>query len=163
MVLLRVLFCQYLCLILLSVTLSDRNSPCCKNCRFESADKICQEIITATCKGTSKCTGEPRTLQCQCSSGLHQLYLTFYPCVPLGKSSECPTPGNLDDNTECVDKGRCQKGRCVPFCEAVHNLESCACNGKGPNRPSSPCSLVPNQEIWLDKHAGHIIDIWLIT
>lgn len=80
---------------------SDRNSPCCKNCRFESADKICQETITATCKGTSQCTGT---------------------------SSECPTPGNLDDNTECVDKGRCQNGQCRPFCEAVHNLESCACN-----------------------------------
>ncbi|XP_043118868.1 disintegrin and metalloproteinase domain-containing protein 17a isoform X1 [Puntigrus tetrazona] len=80
---------------------SDRNSPCCKNCRFESADKICQETITATCKGTSKCSGN---------------------------SSECPTPGNLADNTECVDKGRCQKGECMPFCEAVHRLESCACN-----------------------------------
>ncbi|XP_026106641.1 disintegrin and metalloproteinase domain-containing protein 17-like [Carassius auratus] len=80
---------------------SDRNSPCCKNCSFESANKTCQETITATCKGTSKCTGN---------------------------SSECPTPGNLVDNTECVDKGRCQKGKCKPFCEAMHNLESCACN-----------------------------------
>ncbi|KAL1258236.1 hypothetical protein QQF64_011480 [Cirrhinus molitorella] len=80
---------------------SDRNSPCCKNCKFESADKVCQEIITATCKGISRCTGN---------------------------SSECPTPGNLADNTECVDKGRCRKGECKPFCEAVHNLESCACN-----------------------------------
>uniref|UniRef100_A0A673KVR0 Disintegrin and metalloproteinase domain-containing protein 17-like n=1 Tax=Sinocyclocheilus rhinocerous TaxID=307959 RepID=A0A673KVR0_9TELE len=80
---------------------SDRNSPCCKNCRFESVDKICQETITATCKGMSRCTGN---------------------------SSECPTPGNLDNNTECVDKGRCQKGECIPFCEALHDLESCACN-----------------------------------
>uniref|UniRef100_A0A8C1A898 ADAM metallopeptidase domain 17a n=1 Tax=Cyprinus carpio carpio TaxID=630221 RepID=A0A8C1A898_CYPCA len=80
---------------------SDRNSPCCKDCRFESVNKTCQETITATCKGTSKCTGN---------------------------SSECPTPGNLLDNTECVDKGRCQEGECKPFCEAVHNLESCACN-----------------------------------
>uniref|UniRef100_A0A8C1A885 ADAM metallopeptidase domain 17a n=2 Tax=Cyprinus carpio TaxID=7962 RepID=A0A8C1A885_CYPCA len=80
---------------------SDRNSPCCKNCRFESADKICQETITATCKGMARCTGN---------------------------SSECPTPGNLKDDTECVDKGRCQAGKCIPFCEALHNLESCACN-----------------------------------
>ncbi|XP_059375202.1 disintegrin and metalloproteinase domain-containing protein 17-like isoform X2 [Carassius carassius] len=80
---------------------SDRNSPCCKDCRFESANKTCQETITATCKGTSKCTGN---------------------------SSECPSPGNLVDNTECVDKGQCQKGKCKPFCEAMHNLESCACN-----------------------------------
>ncbi|XP_052010002.1 disintegrin and metalloproteinase domain-containing protein 17-like isoform X1 [Xyrauchen texanus] len=80
---------------------SDRNSPCCRNCRFESAEKICQENITATCKGMSKCTGN---------------------------SSECPAPGNLADDTVCVDKGRCHKGECKPFCEAVHNLESCACN-----------------------------------
>lgn len=80
---------------------SDRNSPCCKNCKFESAHKICQEIITATCKNMSRCTGN---------------------------SSECPTPGNLVDNTECVDMGRCRKGECKPFCEALHNLESCACN-----------------------------------
>ncbi|KAK7142096.1 hypothetical protein R3I94_011709 [Phoxinus phoxinus] len=80
---------------------SDRNSPCCKNCRFESADKICQETITATCKNMSRCTGS---------------------------SSECPTPGNLVDDTECVDKGRCRKGECKPFCEALNNLESCACN-----------------------------------
>ncbi|KAL0170336.1 hypothetical protein M9458_034932, partial [Cirrhinus mrigala] len=77
------------------------NSPCCKNCRFESAEKICQETITATCKGTSKC---------------------------IGNSSECPIPGNLPDNTECVDKGQCRNGECKPFCEAVHDLESCACN-----------------------------------
>ncbi|TRY85968.1 hypothetical protein DNTS_015375 [Danionella cerebrum] len=80
---------------------SDRNSPCCKGCKFESADKVCQENITATCKGMSRC---------------------------MGNSSECPTPGNLPDNTECVDKGRCLRGECRPFCEAVHNLDSCACN-----------------------------------
>ncbi|XP_030642049.1 disintegrin and metalloproteinase domain-containing protein 17a [Chanos chanos] len=80
---------------------SDRNSPCCKHCKFEVAGKTCQENITATCKGTSDCTGF---------------------------SSECPAPGNLPDGTECVDKGQCRDGECVPFCEAVHNLQSCACN-----------------------------------
>lgn len=36
---------------------SDRNSPCCKNCQFETAQKKCQEAINATCKGVSYCTG----------------------------------------------------------------------------------------------------------
>lgn len=36
---------------------SDRNSPCCKGCQFESAQKKCQEAINATCKGESFCTG----------------------------------------------------------------------------------------------------------
>ncbi|XDV43453.1 hypothetical protein PO909_011932 [Leuciscus waleckii] len=93
--------CTAKCKFMKQAQCSDRNSPCCKNCRFESADKVCQETITATCKNMSRCSGN---------------------------SSECPTPGNLADDTECVDKGRCQKGECKPFCEALHNLESCACN-----------------------------------
>ncbi|XP_066530295.1 disintegrin and metalloproteinase domain-containing protein 17a isoform X2 [Hoplias malabaricus] len=80
---------------------SDRNSPCCNNCRFQEQGKICQESINATCKAMSKCTG---------------------------MSSDCPTPGNLPDGTECVDKGVCSKGKCMPFCEANHRGLSCACN-----------------------------------
>ncbi|KAK2891823.1 disintegrin and metalloproteinase domain-containing protein 17a [Channa argus] len=80
---------------------SDRNSPCCKNCKFEQAKTRCQEPISATCKGTSFCTGN---------------------------SSECPPPENAADNTVCVDNGRCRKGECQPFCEAVQHLQSCACN-----------------------------------
>ncbi|KAF5903401.1 disintegrin and metalloproteinase domain-containing protein 17 isoform X1, partial [Clarias magur] len=80
---------------------SDRNSPCCSNCRFQEANKICQESINATCKASSSCTGN---------------------------SSECPSPGNLSDTTECVDRGRCRGGECIPFCEATPKLRSCACN-----------------------------------
>lgn len=81
---------------------SDRNSPCCKRCQFESAQKKCQEAINATCKGESFCTGN---------------------------SSECPPPGNAPDDTVCVDLGKCKDGGCVPFCETVEErLRSCACN-----------------------------------
>ncbi|XP_078479126.1 LOW QUALITY PROTEIN: disintegrin and metalloproteinase domain-containing protein 17-like [Lampetra planeri] len=80
---------------------SDRNSPCCRNCLFELAGTRCQEPISATCKGTSSCTGN---------------------------SSQCPPPENAADNTVCVDNGRCHNGECNPFCEAVQNLQSCACN-----------------------------------
>ncbi|CAG5866469.1 unnamed protein product [Menidia menidia] len=83
------------------VQCSDRNSPCCWNCKFERAGKRCQEPINATCKGVSYCTGN---------------------------SSQCPPPENAADDTECVDKGRCRGGECNPFCEAEHNLLSCACN-----------------------------------
>uniref|UniRef100_A0A0K8RYD1 Disintegrin and metalloproteinase domain-containing protein 17 n=1 Tax=Crotalus horridus TaxID=35024 RepID=A0A0K8RYD1_CROHD len=79
---------------------SDRNSPCCKRCQFESADKKCQEAINATCKGESYCTGN---------------------------SSDCPPPWNALDDTICVDMGKCKDGECVPFCEWMH-LRSCACN-----------------------------------
>ncbi|NXN94270.1 ADA17 protein, partial [Rhinopomastus cyanomelas] len=80
---------------------SDRNSPCCKGCQFESTRKKCQEAINATCKGESFCTGN---------------------------SSECPPPGNAPDDTVCVDMGKCKDGECVPFCEREKNLSSCACN-----------------------------------
>uniref|UniRef100_A0A1A8NUF5 A disintegrin and metalloproteinase domain 17a n=1 Tax=Nothobranchius rachovii TaxID=451742 RepID=A0A1A8NUF5_9TELE len=79
----------------------DRNSPCCKNCQYEQAGKRCQEPISATCKGQSSCTGN---------------------------SSQCPPPANAPDDTVCVDNGRCRNGDCNPFCEALQNLQSCACN-----------------------------------
>ncbi|XP_069008393.1 disintegrin and metalloproteinase domain-containing protein 17a isoform X1 [Embiotoca jacksoni] len=80
---------------------SDRNSPCCRNCKYERAGTRCQEPISATCKGISSCTGN---------------------------SSQCPPPESAADNTLCVDNGRCHNGECNPFCEAMQNLQSCACN-----------------------------------
>lgn len=80
---------------------SDRNSACCKNCRFESEGEVCQEPINATCKGRSYCTGN---------------------------SSECPPPENAPDTTGCLDSGECLNGECVPFCQAVLKLQPCACN-----------------------------------
>ncbi|XP_073339190.1 disintegrin and metalloproteinase domain-containing protein 17a [Pagrus major] len=80
---------------------SDRNSPCCRKCMFEQAGTRCQEAINATCKGISSCTGN---------------------------SSQCPPPANAADNTTCVDNGKCHNGECNPFCEALENLQSCACN-----------------------------------
>lgn len=54
----------------------------------------------------------------------------FVPLRTPGVSSQCPPPVNAEDNTTCVDNGRCYKGECNPFCEAFQNLQSCACNGK---------------------------------
>ncbi|XP_004082314.1 disintegrin and metalloproteinase domain-containing protein 17 isoform X2 [Oryzias latipes] len=80
---------------------SDTNSLCCKNCQFKARGERCQEPINATCKGISSCTGN---------------------------SSECPPPENAPDNTVCVDSGQCRNGECHPFCEAIQNSHSCACN-----------------------------------
>ncbi|XP_062981218.1 disintegrin and metalloproteinase domain-containing protein 17 [Elgaria multicarinata webbii] len=95
------LCCTSECKLRPNSTCSDRNSPCCKGCQFESAQKKCQEAINATCKGESYCTGN---------------------------SSDCPPPGNAPDDTVCVDLGKCKDGGCVPFCEREKNLRSCACN-----------------------------------
>ncbi|XP_035986348.1 disintegrin and metalloproteinase domain-containing protein 17 isoform X2 [Fundulus heteroclitus] len=80
---------------------SDRNSACCKDCRFQVRGAVCQEPIDATCKGHSYCTGN---------------------------SSECPPPGNAPDRTVCLDNGECRGGECVPFCQVALQLEPCACN-----------------------------------
>ena len=48
---------------------------------------------------------------------------------PTGNSSECPSPENAADQTVCLDNGECLDGVCIPFCEAVLDLHSCACNG----------------------------------
>ncbi|XP_045835546.1 disintegrin and metalloproteinase domain-containing protein 17 isoform X4 [Meles meles] len=93
--------CSSDCMLRAGVQCSDRNSPCCKNCQFETAQKKCQEAINATCKGVSYCTGN---------------------------SSECPPPGNAADDTVCLDLGKCKDGKCVPFCEREQRRESCACN-----------------------------------
>nr|XP_032825817.1 disintegrin and metalloproteinase domain-containing protein 17 [Petromyzon marinus] len=78
---------------------SDRNSPCCRNCTYEQAGKLCQEPIPSICRSASFCTGV---------------------------SSECPPAGPADDNSTCVDSGKCDGGQCKPFCETV-GLQSCAC------------------------------------
>lgn len=58
---------------------SDRNSPCCRNCMFEKGGTRCQEAISATCKGTSACTGVWLQLM-ESSTGLSQPseYLIIY-------------------------------------------------------------------------------------
>lgn len=80
---------------------SDRNSACCKDCKFEAQGEVCQEPIDATCKGKSYCTGN---------------------------SSVCPPPENARDKTVCLDNGECADGECIPFCEVALSLQSCACN-----------------------------------
>ncbi|KAK3563404.1 hypothetical protein QTP86_026234, partial [Hemibagrus guttatus] len=50
--------CTATCKLKKGVQCSDRNSPCCFNCMFQVANKICQESINATCKASSSCTEE---------------------------------------------------------------------------------------------------------
>ncbi|KAJ8383267.1 hypothetical protein AAFF_G00222800 [Aldrovandia affinis] len=93
--------CTSECKLKRSAQCSDRNSACCRHCRYQKINRMCQESINATCKGRSYCTGD---------------------------SSDCPAPGNAPDTTECVDLGRCKAGECVPFCETATGLKPCACN-----------------------------------
>uniref|UniRef100_A0A669BDF6 ADAM metallopeptidase domain 17 n=1 Tax=Oreochromis niloticus TaxID=8128 RepID=A0A669BDF6_ORENI len=95
------LCCTRNCRLKAEAQCSDRNSACCRECRFEAKGVVCQEPIDATCKGHSYCTGN---------------------------SSECPPPENAPDKTACLDSGECLNGECIPFCQAVLKLQPCACN-----------------------------------
>uniref|UniRef100_A0A8C8FP56 ADAM metallopeptidase domain 17b n=1 Tax=Oncorhynchus tshawytscha TaxID=74940 RepID=A0A8C8FP56_ONCTS len=47
---------------------SDRNSACCKQCQYEREGKVCQEPISATCKGKSYCTETNSSCKVCCRS-----------------------------------------------------------------------------------------------
>uniref|UniRef100_A0A1B6LAR2 Peptidase M12B domain-containing protein n=1 Tax=Graphocephala atropunctata TaxID=36148 RepID=A0A1B6LAR2_9HEMI len=79
---------------------SDKNSPCCQNCKYMPAKFTCREAQFATCEQESRCTGQ---------------------------SSECPRSPPMSDGTGCLERGQCRGGKCVPYCE-TQGLQSCMCD-----------------------------------
>lgn len=77
------------------------DSPCCRNCTYgNTKGETCREADATTCKKETKCDGQ---------------------------SASCPEAENMEDRTECIDKGRCLNGQCLSFCEAK-GLEPCKCS-----------------------------------
>lgn len=74
----------------MDVVYSDKNSPCCKGCQLMASGQKCREAQRATCELEAKCTGG---------------------------SAECPASAPQPDGTECLEKGKCRNGTCLPFCE----------------------------------------------
>lgn len=71
------------------------------------------------------------SILCTCRTGGPATHSFCYDwCLLPGNSSECPPPGNAEDDTVCLDLGKCKDGKCIPFCEREQQLESCACNGE---------------------------------
>lgn len=87
---------------------SDRDSWCCSKCRIVPAGSLCRPAEKFNCKEASYCDG---------------------------RSAECRAAPPAQDNTECVGRGLCRSGDCMPFCEA-HDLLSCLCN-----TPADACKL----------------------
>ena len=56
-------------------------------------------------------------------SKTNYLYFLWSP----GNSSECPASAPQPDGTECLEKGQCRNGTCLPFCE-TRNYKSCMCD-----------------------------------
>lgn len=79
---------------------SDKNSPCCQNCRYLPAGNKCRDAQYATCEQESRCSG---------------------------KGAECPKSAPMTDGTTCLEKGKCRMGKCIPYCE-TQNLLSCMCD-----------------------------------
>ena len=44
-----------------------------------------------------------------------------------GTNSECPASIPQPDRTECLEKGQCRNGTCLPFC-VTQNYQSCMCD-----------------------------------
>ncbi|KAK3922858.1 ADAM 17-like protease [Frankliniella fusca] len=79
---------------------SDKNSPCCHNCKFMQTGLKCREAQYATCEQESRCTGN---------------------------SADCPRSPPMPDGTNCLERGQCRGGKCIPYCE-TQNLQSCMCD-----------------------------------
>ncbi|XP_071744332.1 LOW QUALITY PROTEIN: ADAM 17-like protease [Lepeophtheirus salmonis] len=81
---------------------SDKNSPCCESCNFVLRGAKCRAANLGTCEQESHCTGD---------------------------KASCPTSRAMRDGTQCLEKGECRKGECVPYCE-IQGKQSCMCDTK---------------------------------
>ncbi|GAB1607561.1 ADAM 17-like protease [Argonauta hians] len=82
---------------------SPLNHECCTpNCQIAPKGTMCRSVLgdSSDCLKNSSCNG-----------------FDFH----------CPKPEFKDDNTNCLDGGKCMKGKCLSFCEA-RTLRSCICD-----------------------------------
>ncbi|XP_077297920.1 ADAM 17-like protease Tace isoform X2 [Arctopsyche grandis] len=79
---------------------SDKNSPCCLGCAFVASGAVCREAAYAACEREARCTGAAAT---------------------------CPRAPPVADGAACAERGRCRRGRCVPYCE-TQGMQSCMCD-----------------------------------
>ena len=78
------------------------SSPCCNNCQFMDAKTRCRQANYANCEKEAFCTG---------------------------LKAECPKSEHMPDATDCIEKGKCKTGKCVPFCE-TQGKQSCMCDNE---------------------------------
>ncbi|XP_024085156.1 ADAM 17-like protease isoform X2 [Cimex lectularius] len=95
--------CDKVCKLRQGAVCSDKNSPCCQNCHFMHAGIKCRDAQYSTCEQESRCSGV---------------------------ASECPKSAAMTDGTECLERGKCRLGKCIPYCE-TQGLQSCMCDTIG--------------------------------
>lgn len=92
--------CTDKCQFKLEAVCSDVNQECCYRCKFASKNKVCYSEQDALCEGQARCNGI---------------------------SGDCPPAPPKPDGSTCLDRGHCQNGTCLPFCE-YYQQESCICD-----------------------------------
>ncbi|KAK7479555.1 hypothetical protein BaRGS_00029192 [Batillaria attramentaria] len=88
---------------------SDHNFACCKKCQAAPNGTLCADANSNVCRGASYCNGQDYNI--------------------------CPSPHPLPDDTACLQRGKCYKGKCRTFCET---------QGKIANRTLRPCMCEKN-------------------
>uniref|UniRef100_A0AAX7VN49 ADAM metallopeptidase domain 17 n=1 Tax=Astatotilapia calliptera TaxID=8154 RepID=A0AAX7VN49_ASTCA len=83
---------------------SDRNSACCRECRFEAKGAVCQEPIDATCKGHSYCTETNASCKvcCRSSGGVCTPYQDISGSFLFLRKGKPCTVGFCDGAGKCM-------------------------------------------------------------
>ena len=98
---------------------SDKNSPCCHMCQYMAVNAKCRTANYATCEKEAECTGKDNCI-IRNNDNLHLLLVS-------GVSASCPKSEHMADGTNCIEKGKCRAGKCIPFCE-TQGEQSCMCD-----------------------------------
>ncbi|XP_069107387.1 ADAM 17-like protease [Argopecten irradians] len=94
--------CNKECQLVDDAMCSPWNFACCRsNCKVAPFGTVCHDMPddTISCKGTAYCDGLNMT---------------------------CPKPKDKEDNSTCVDEGRCINGTCMGYCEQRGKV-ACIC------------------------------------
>ncbi|XP_018497623.1 ADAM 17-like protease [Galendromus occidentalis] len=94
--------CTAQCKLKAGAKCSDRNSPCCRDCQYMEVGNLCREAMPNACKKEAFCSGE---------------------------SAECPPSKPQEDDSACLDRGKCRAGECLPYCETLGQI-SCMCDNE---------------------------------
>lgn len=92
--------CDSDCQLKPSADCSDRNSVCCSGCRRKPAGILCRDENALSCKKETYCSGT---------------------------SDDCPEAAPVENGQDCLDRGKCKDGNCLPFCETI-GMHSCMCD-----------------------------------
>ncbi|XP_050419252.2 ADAM 17-like protease [Patella vulgata] len=82
---------------------SSMNYECCKDCKIAPVGTICRQTYTGSCEKQAACNG----------------------------TMDCPKSEPADEDTDCLEGGKCRNGKCVSYCErAKPSKLPCRCQNE---------------------------------